>query len=354
MSHGLPGARVFGGELTTRGIGVWTDNGTGSNFVDETDDAQSASGSTFTTQGTTSNQATIYILSSLGKFSDLEITLTVVAVLGSGTFIAEVWTGAAWQPINFMVIDLSTRVSLGRELYTEESIAVLFDTSDANYANWAQNDPGTGTTAHHLRLRNAGTITSGPTIEQVKTGFSRTVWDSAGRLTRYGDAIQDADQIFAHGDVLVQPSGSGGSQLTSSISSNVSLRTDRGLLTNGSDRASGAKATLPPGLDTSRPFTLTIAWYTSNTNTGAIDATVTVSLVHDGDTLGALSEQSDGLSISGSGTANEVAYLTKEFSFPAAVPTDILSFLISRAGATDAHTGDVGLFKVWWSGKFWK
>jgi hypothetical protein len=345
------------GDSTTLGMLVYTDNGAGTNFLNKTAEAASASGSTFTTQGLLAGQATIYYGMTLPKkFSDIKITLTGLANRNDSLWVAEVWTGAAWQPIQMCVCETSntylTRGELPYEQWTTQRIRL--DADGPNFAAWAQNDPmSLGSNYYWLRIRNTGTITTGPTIERVKLGFERMQANADGIAEFMG--IGEPMRAFYRATPVELMSPSGGANAPGNydltVSTNVSYQAP-GRFANGADERAGAFVPVPPHIDTSRDIRCTIQWKPATTNTGTVTWDFYLVDVATGAVLGALPEFTNQQTPAGPGTIDQVVTTVFNVKSPDTVPGNSYAFMLWRRGSTDQHTGAVDLISLQLEGTF--
>ena len=350
------------GDSTTRGMLVYTDDGTGTNFVDETSDAKSLDNPTFTTQGTATGEATLYVGTTLGvKPTDYRLNIDTAAVLGSGAYVAEVWTGASWDNIYFMMIDGDGygATSIATALFEASANgSIRIDTESTAWANWAANDPGMGESALWIRFRNTGAITSGAVFDRIKTGFDRTEFNSDGDSDAKGKAEKRRPFWKGNGESLSAPQGGVNvpTDLDVTLSTNVTYRQARSSYASGSDRSAGTQLVVPEDIDTSRPLKLKMVWKTDGTSTVAVRWDLYVTEVPEGAVLNSTTTEKPVITKNTAppGVANETLTTEFEVHLEGLVPGDEFGFTLWRKGATDTNPDAAGVLSLEWSGALWK
>jgi hypothetical protein len=188
---------VFGqGDSYTRGMLVYTED-TSNVFVDESADAASASGSTFTFTGTAINNR-IYVASTLYDGSDylqtpgIKVNVTTAAVPGSGAIVAEYWNGSAWTEFNHMSTQANSQyLPYAKDVFERTgSEQIRFD--PGILTDWTVNDPispAIGTNYYWIRFTIiTASITTAPVFEQFKLHTNRSEINYDGWHEYFGSA----------------------------------------------------------------------------------------------------------------------------------------------------------------------
>jgi hypothetical protein len=187
---------VFGeGDSYTRGMLVYTETDLGV-FADVSEDAKSASGSTFTFPGVAADNA-IYIASSLENGDKLihhgiKASISTAGVLGSGKIIAEYWNGTdSWVELNGMVTDSDVPfLPYGKDYFSRTGgFQIRYDIQEMNGTGWGKGDPmSLGTEYYWIRFRIVTAITTAPIFQQFKLHPSRGEINADGFNEFFGNA----------------------------------------------------------------------------------------------------------------------------------------------------------------------
>jgi hypothetical protein len=367
-------ASNFGrGAPTTLGMRVFSATGAnsdttdGSSFVDNTDAAKSADGSTFSFwQGTAiHNAAYIGSSSPTRTFPGIEVDVTTALALGSGEIVAEYWNGSAYTPFQADA-PLAVLVSYspaGDEPFTRANSP--FQSVEEQGLQWeSPSDWATkevnGVTAYWMRFRvgtlaySGSSITTVPVLEHVLLETDHSALGESGFLRHFGQAEPQRSFWISQPASLQSPSGGANAPANANItfSSNVAYQSTKSSWDTG-ERA-GAMVQVPEGLDTSRPVTLKITWYPTNTDTGNVDWNLYVDEVLEGGVVGSLTEQQVTQVIAAPGTANQVVVTEFEFLATSLTPGDFLAFMLWREAASDTFTGSAVVLTLDLYGRFWK
>jgi len=267
---------VFGeGDSYSRGMVVFTTDSTassvsdGGNFINVSAAAASPTGSTFSFQGTAANH-TILVGSVLSDGVDVlkhwgwKIANTTAT--SGGTYVFEIWDGAAWVEIGAMATHSSLfhRYANTFFLRANSSEHVRFGIEDDT--TWATKTINT-VTAYWARVRIESAATTVPVFQQFKLSTNRTELNEDGTKTAHGRArsrktVVSSGNIFGEsggvtsGTLLV---GAGG--LPTGWAHNI-----KNSILNGNGDAVYFQFNLPRGIDTSFPLRLVVT-YVTNTNT---------------------------------------------------------------------------------------
>ena len=263
FGEGLPystGNKVF----TTNGaFDSPTNDGTG--FVDETDDAESKSGSTFSFQDRTAGHSILFCTqrrdatASTLKYWSVEIEQTVAAVLGGGSFIWEIRDVLGnWTPLSIQALGIQEGISYANNalIRAPSSEMVHFGTDELTPWDAVAIN---GTTGYWTRLRIASTVTTAPTFERLRLSPSAAALNRKGQLHARGLA-QWKSQLYGIGNSWGEVAGA----------SDVAIMVGSGVIPlgwknklkksylNGNADASSFQGTIPDGLNTSFPVYLTL------------------------------------------------------------------------------------------------
>lgn len=359
--------RIGTGDSTTLGMKVFTDDGTGTNFINVTPEASSPSGSTFTLQGLGANQSSLYIGTQLGvKPTDIKVDQTVAAALGTGFFSAFVWTGEAYEEINFLVTEtiaptvsgvLEPRRQYAQQAFTLVSNRIRIDSTSSAYANWEAHDPGTGETALWVLFRNPSAITTLPVFQRLKVGYTATQYNSDGSREGMGLGARINPLFQGTGEDLSSPTGGTNSpgNLDVNVSANVSYRQRNSNYNSGNDERAGTQVVVPPGLDTSRPLTLKCRVIPLGTDVDQVDWQLYVAKVKEGEALGIDPVELPPIASPANppGVSNQDYEISFMFHVEDLVPGDIIAFNLWRFGSSDPNTDNQGVLTLELEGYFW-
>jgi len=355
------------GDSYTRGMLVYTET-SGSVFTDVSEDARSASGSTFTFPGTGADNA-IYISSSLSsmtdvlKFFGIKTKVATAMVVGAGEVVSEYWNGSIWAEFNGSVIEAGGSFYPFAKQYFEAtgSHQVRYD-KHLSIDNWTKNDPmSLGTDYFWVRYRVVTAVTSVPQIEQFKLhadcyeinedgfpehkGLSRGI----GRLPWDAGLFQASNSSPGNQDLY--------------IGDNLSVGRIENEFVNGNTDRQGFLSPLPRELDTSSPINFAWSVRTDDNTVGNIEWVIRWAWTSEGSAI-----------YGASGDAPTTAVNQQEVTLVAAAPTsentekwysvdlDVSNMVARRengfgdtlwvtlertgGGASDTHSGDVALVAI--------
>lgn len=231
---------------------------TGGNQTDETAAAQSLTGSTFSFQGLGVNHA-IYFASqrrdpagtALKHWGGLARQVT--AGVG-GSYVVEVWDGAAWSEVGVLSVGENTGYVYGSALFlrsgTLEDIRYGID----NGTTWALATVD-GVSAYWVRIRVATLLTTAPVWERWQLVESTLHINERGQITADGTAqwlqtLVGAGNVFASGGTTTDGTatvGTGGGTWVHDL--------DNAKLNQSNDVVS-TQFVIPAGVNTAFPITL--------------------------------------------------------------------------------------------------
>ncbi len=193
-----PREAVFGeGDSYVNGMVVLTTDSTasasvdGGNLTDVSDDAASASGSTFGFQGVTAGHA--ILLGSERKSAGAVVkhwghkvsVVTAAVEVTPRSFLYEIWNGTAWVEIGVLATHSSLFHRYGNECFlrANNSEHTRYGVDDSTA--WATKTIN-GKTLYWSRLRILTTVTTAPTFQQWKVHSSRSEINGDGTVTFHG------------------------------------------------------------------------------------------------------------------------------------------------------------------------
>jgi hypothetical protein len=275
-----------GGDSYTYGMMVYTETPAGV-FVDESINARSASGSTFTYPGIAANNA-IYCSSSLiGANADvlehfgIKTKVLTAAVQGSGNIIIEYWNGVAWVEVSGMEADSGGRYFPHADNYFQDigGHHIRYN-SQLAIDSWTKNDPmSLGTSYYWTRFRIETDITTAPIFEQFKLHTNRSEINEDGWIEYFGKA-RPVGQLGLNFSAARPFEGAMQSQ-TLYINEDIGAGFTNNKFTASNDK-SGVAGFLPFDFDTSSPIIL--EWAGHSTVTQTIEWTVRTFRVTDNGT----------------------------------------------------------------------
>lgn len=234
----------------------------GGNLTDVSDDAESASGSTFSFQGTAANH-TILIGSNNSNGSDvikhwgILINQTTAAVEASAkSFAFEYWNGSAWTEFNVMAVQPENSYRYANEVFIRGSQkeAIRYGLTEDNFgSDWAKKTIDSKN-LYWIRIRIATGLTTAPVFEQLKLSPSGSSFSTDGTLVHSGRARYRIP-ISASGNVF----GEGGlNNINYTVGTGAGAQTWSHQIKNATANNSGDflcyQFSIPRGLDTGLPL----------------------------------------------------------------------------------------------------
>lgn len=354
------------GDSYTRGMLVYTYNGTSYSNVSVA--ASSSSGSTLTFPNTSVNTA-IYVASSLengDKIKHLGIrqAISTAVTLGGGEIVAEYYNGAWVEfPVmssesipDYFPLDGSLFAALG-DIHTRYNCKITLD--------WTKIDPMTLNTSYFwVRFRIKTAITTAPIFQQFRLHSNHTEMNSDGWIEYFGSARPIGRLPW--GVELLKPINiDSPANQDVFLSDNLGLgRAENNFQNNATDRTALATY-LPFDYDTSCPLRMMMTYITDDATAGNIRWLVRWAYSQDGDNVyrstatapTAHSTEQSVISIVAAPTAADTQGTvvieldtSKLVSRRSGTPNygDILWVSIEREGghADDTHGGDVALIQL--------
>jgi len=242
--------------LTTDNTASPSNNG--GTFVDESVEAESKSGSTFSFQGLAAGHSILWCTSRTDNTGDklkswgVELDQTIASV--GGTYIWEIQTATnTWTEINVMAISNEEGHRYANNVFlranSDESIFAGIDGSNT----WPETTIN-GTLGHWMRVRIATTITTAPVFERMKLIPSHTTINNRGNRLAKGLAMWtkniDVSQVKWQGNNLTNSdisAGAGGAGWSQAL--------EKGKLDNTGDTVE-AYLIIPQGVCTAHPLTI--------------------------------------------------------------------------------------------------
>lgn len=361
---------VGSGPHYIEGMAVFTDDGTGTSFVDETADAVSQSGSTFTAfQGT--GAGNVFYVGGDEQFYGIWHNIQTAIALGTGAIICEWWNGSAWTEALVMASDAARAIGgIARDQYANAIFErgstlenIRFGGIDST--SWTQNSVN-GTTKYWVRFRVTSAITTSPTFEQIRLHGNSSVFNDDGTLEFFGTARQRVlipGTKFPLFDI-------GGFVFTSpsediNISSNITLLAIGNEFRDANVDIFASAIHIPPGICTSCPLTFEIQFAPIGTATGDVEFTLIYlqkQRLEEGDVLtGTLTEatKTEIVTIASPGVNDELKAIVEfEIDMDNVLPNNLIPFAIGRdataGNANDTLAGAVYLVDIQVFGVAWR
>jgi len=279
------------GDSYTSGMVVLTTDSTassttdGGNFVDESEDASSSSGSTFSFQGTAANH-TILIGSQRQTATDLvkhwgiKVKQTTAAVeVTPKSFVFEYWNGSAWTEFAVQSTESSEFYNYADEVFirANSSEHIRFGlTEDVTGTDWTKKTIDSKN-LYWTRIRIDTAVTTAPVFEQFKLSCNRFEANPDGTNTYHGRS-RFRVSLNAAGNVFGESGG------VAAWTTAIGLGTEpdgwthqcpNSLLNDAGD-AIYYQFSIPKGMDTSLPIFVDLTFLdTVNTGSGLdIDMTI--------------------------------------------------------------------------------
>lgn len=260
------------GDSYTRGMLVFTET-SGGVFADVSEEARSASGSTFTFPDVSANNA-IYIASTLKtetdflKHAGIKTLVDLAATNGGGEIVVEYWNGVDWVEVNAMEADSSDRYFPHAKNYFQDTGGhhIRYN-RDMSIDSWTKNDPispALGTSYYWSRYRISTDISIAPIFQQFKLHTNRFESNSDGWNEYFGKARPTKQLPFAIG----QDKALAGNLSNQSLWINEDIGS--GLNENSFNSVGdiiGRTFFLPQDLDTSSPIKFKLVGRPSGTGT---------------------------------------------------------------------------------------
>lgn len=378
VTMGLPAApsevNMGEGDSTTLGMRVFTATGANSDtttgtLTDETAAAQSSAGSAFDVFKTGAlHDATYFLSEDPRTFSGMRVDLDTALVLGTGEISWEYWNGSTWEPlITSGGVEYPRGVCVTQKAwpYTPRGDAA-FEVLESQHiqfdppSDWTTTTIG-GATGYAVRVRvgdlaYTGTaVTTSARIQRVKLHTNRLQVNADGRTERFGRA--QPRRTFWEGTPASLSAPSGGANAPSSVnisfSANIDYQQSAGW--QKGERA-GDMISIPEGLNTSRPVTLTLAWkLPTGAGLGNVIWDFVAASVREGAVLGSLTEQTITQDVTPSALETVVVTSFDFYVSELVGGQDFLAWMLYRAlSSSGTSTGTAVPLALSLSGYFWR
>jgi len=274
---------IFGeGDSYTRGMLVYTYNG--SSYTDVSDQARSASASTFTFPNSSINTS-IYIASSLYNTEYLKhwgVRCIISQQRIGGDIVIEYWNGSSWVNLNGFTTNASSPyLPNAKNYFTRTGDHQLRYDLKLGSFTWVKNDPvGFGQNLYWVRFRITSSPTQLPIFEQFKLHSSKTGINSDGYLEYFGNARPYSQLAINIGNA--KPVAGNMQSESIWVADNVGVGFQQNKFTTTADIL-GIDFVLPYETDTSTP--IQVAWGGKASQAGAIQWTVRLHVHKAGDVL---------------------------------------------------------------------
>ena len=277
--HNRASHSAFGnGGPTIEGQYVFTNtNQEAGTWADITDDATTI-GDTFNFLPGTGAGNCIYI--GVGHpFPALRIeALSTALNVGTGSVVAEYWTGAAWVAVYVMETRGCTSYANNLLSITGTDITIRMGV-DAD--SWSLKTLD-GQSAYWARMRVVTAITTVPVASRMLHFYNATSIDHDGYVTFMGEA-KPIRGIPITG--LVEVLGFAALNEGINAGPNTGLALTDNQRSNSAKDGSGGFFTIPNGLDTSRPIIFTIGWYPDDDRSGNVETEIYICRKKPGDEM---------------------------------------------------------------------
>ena len=329
---------------------VFSDDGTGTAFIDNTTAAAARVATPFNIMQSGALGDLCYVGAGF-PFTDIPFELATA--ITAGTITASVSDGVGgWLAVPMMEHD-------GIAPY-EQRADVIFRSTGNNYllinngVAWATAAVN-GTTKYWLKLEVTSALSGIPVGDRFRVGRSRATFTGDGHPLLFGEAAPIRTFWEGGGESLSDPSGGANAPNTEniSISTNVSYQQEKSRFNNGVNERAGTQIEVPFEIDTSQPVDFSMIWYSKGTSTTAVRWQVYAVEVRTGDVIGALTEQSVIVDIAPPGVIGQTTKTTFSFDLPDIIPGDEIAFMLWRQGTTDSNGDDMVVMSMQWSARFW-
>jgi hypothetical protein len=352
---------VFGGgDSHTRGMKVFTNtNLLAGAWVDETADAASGSGSTFTLFPGVGADNCLYIGGDLPfpgvKLSGIATALVTGAL---GEVVAEVWTGAAFAEIHFMCADANSPYDQHAETFMERAGGTSEQIRFGDTTGWAASTVN-GSLKYWMRFRIDTAITTAPVCEQNKVHTDRFEANADGYTEKFGAARPEFDYPISLANMLAVQ-GFAPKDENLEYSPTVELIALKNEFANTAKDGTGGKVTILAGTDTSFPLIFRAKIMPLVTGGDYEMELVTAALVQ-GTALDGLAAEIGGASrkiVKTAGTAHVPQEFEWEVDISHLLPGDTVAFAFFRdatgVGPPDTLVGSVAMESLRISAVRWK
>ncbi len=348
------------GGPTTQYMHVFTDDGSGTAFVDETTAARSKDGSTFALfQAVTAGNVT-YIGNTRRVMYGFQANIPTTGIdMGGGSIVTEYWDGVSWVDFSTM----STRADPPIEQNPQPNGDLNLPVGNTNIrycdiqSQWVSNTVN-GLEAYWVRLRIASDIAVSPIVERVVLHPSYTLINADGFQEFFGNA-QHLEDLVWHKNLDDDLSGSSPGNGAISFTANIVVTPANNRFSSTALDGNGGILEIPVDVDTSRDLLFEINWIGKDNSAGDVEFELISSLVRFGDVLdGTLAEVTQ--TIVSSVAINEADVLhrtTFNLDISELSAGDLVAFAYRRDGTggnpNDTYSGNVDIVRTVWRGIKW-
>jgi len=361
---GMGAETVLGeGDSSVIDMFVFTDDGTGTAFIDESADAKD--GTAYSPFQTGAVGDVVYFGNSSREFPGLKINTTTALVHAGGSeLIWEVSDGAGgWNAVAIMVTDADNPYTQYAQAAFERAPEFAQIRFDPDTVVWGDNTVN-GQAARWFRCRvataglgTAPVVSSSdltPTTQaSTKLHTNRYEINADGLTERFGESIFPL--LIPLGPRFAASGGASPGNAVFAPSANVGWTDNDGSFATAGDAVIWQVA-VPPGLDTSRPITFDVYWAPSTTGVAPVTMRLIAVEIMEGDSVtgGALIEVTDDQVYTGSGTAgNAEAVVSHTVTLPNVRPGQTIVLQFERITATGGGTPAINVINVSASGFYW-
>lgn len=341
------------GNSTTFAMFVYSDDGTGTSFLDKTADAKDPATS-FSFQGTSAGEV-IYWGNPIRSFMNIKFIVDSVMVLGSGSVVWEYWNGSAWtEVLHFAANADEPREHRAKAMWETIGAEHLRFNEMADQALTTVN----GLSAYWLRARIASAITTAPVFSRTKLGTNRTEYNSNGYGEHFGTAEPERT-LFWHRNLEDDLTGASPVNSVLDVTTVIRPTPIDNSFQNGAVDGNAGLVQIPGGLDTSRPLRFSVQWKVDDNNAGDVELQLYTARIRVGDILDQSIphvEQTEIFSVSGQGQeVNQTEFYIDVSDF---LPNDTLAIAYRRdatnGNLNDTYAGDLQLVQTLLFGRFWR
>jgi hypothetical protein len=357
LSVGLPAMpreSSFGeGDSTTAGMVVYSDDGTGTSWVDNTTAAASSAGSTFSLFQSTAIGEEAYIGAiDPREFYGIKADVTTALAYGTGTLVWDYYDGASWLPFDVMCTDADAPYEQYASQCFEaiQNYQVRFDAD--NFTGWATNSVN-GTTAYWVRVTITGTVLGTvPVMQRIKLHTRRLEINPTGRVEYFGPQQPDFELPMALSDGFAHFGGAAPANKNLNVSANNYITIPNSAFSSGDGRS--WLIPIQVGLDTCRDIAIDIEWAPSTAAAGTVIWTAYVATpiaVGTQVDAGTVPEVTGATTDNAPGTAGLAVASTLTFRIPDGLPDQVMVIGIVRTGT---YAGRANVFSTSAHGKRWR
>lgn len=269
------------GDSTVDAMYVFSNtNGTVGTWLDNTEDASSKTGSTFSPFAGTAAGNCFYVGNTERIFPGIKLEdITPALVIGTGSLILEYYNGTAWVELYGMEADSDYPHDSRARKYFQATGNVQIRVNDQD--DWAKNTLN-GVNAYWMRWRIVTAITTAPVAERCKCHTNRYEINKTGFSEKFGLAQGTRDISLS---LMTDIQGFNSSNVPLNANSNTYLVVENNDRDNNRKDGSGGTFRVPRGLNTAYPITFHILFANLSTNSGDVENEVYLAKVGPGTVL---------------------------------------------------------------------